>query len=146
VNLRFAPCFDARKVAAIAEVLPDTFDAFHEIAPWVEDWPDRIECMSDRQIVDGRSRGAGHGQYSPDEKRIWVNPYMTAFGIWLNILHENMHHAFPDATEQEINGVLVPWVYERVTGEKLDRDLARLHGVGPPVPGIGDRGYIGSAR
>jgi hypothetical protein len=55
-----------------------------------------------------------------------------------------MHHAFPDASETEINQVLVPWLAEEITGEKLDLELARLHGLGPPVDGIAGRGYAGA--
>lgn len=142
--LTFARCFPESSIAEIAELLPETYDAMRELAPWVRSWPKHIECMPDDHILDGRRRGAGHGQYSPDLKRIWINPYMTPYGIWLNLIHENMHHAFPDASEVEINNLLVPYIAEEVLGYPIDLDEARLHGLGPAVKGIPGRGYAGT--
>jgi hypothetical protein len=142
--LAFDSCFDPRTVAILMRVLPDTYEVMQEMAPWVKRWPRFIECMDDETILDGRRRGAGHGQYSPDEKRIWINPYMSSYGVWLNLIHENMHHAFPDATEIEINNLLTPYVASEVLGHPIDLDQARLHGLGPAVKGIPGRGYAGT--
>lgn len=101
--------------------------------------------MSHQRIVAGRARGAGHGMtyvQGPKNNTIWMNHYMSAEGYWLVFVHENLHHAFPDATEHELNNVLVPEVYARVFHNPMNRAWARKHGLGPPAPGIGDRGYV----
>jgi hypothetical protein len=147
--LSFARCFDQNKVAAIVDRLPKTYEALDELAPWREgQWPTEIRCMSDSRIAEGRSHGAGHGvtQVGCISRRgcnwIEMNPYLTPDGLWLVLIHENLHHAFPDATEDEINNVLVQRVYKRVTGHSLNSSWARKQGLGPPEPGIGDRGYV----
>jgi hypothetical protein len=145
-KLHFDTCFDDDKLAEFAHLLPDTYRALNELAPWRKGkWPVRVRCMTNKQVVSGRRRGAGHGMTyvrGSDSKYIWMNPHMSVMGLWLVLIHENLHHAFPDATEEELNNVLVPFIYEDVTGKKLDKKMARKHGLGPPQPGIGDRGYV----
>lgn len=143
LQLRFDPCFSCSQIDELSEVLDETYAALDSYAPWRNGrWPTRIRCMLKRDIIRGRRRGAGHGYTYLRQGEIWLNPYMTTFGLWLVLIHENLHHAFPDATEDELNNVHVPNVYKICTGKKLDMKLARAHGLGPPQPGIGDRGYV----
>lgn len=146
MELTFDECFSDEKIRKIEPYLPRTYEVFHKLAPWIHDWPSHIQCMPVKHIIRGRKHGAGHGMYTSPMATIHINPHMSPFGIWLNLLHENMHHAYPDASETEINQVLVPWLAKKITGEKLDLDLARLHGLGPPVEGIRGRGYAGNGR
>lgn len=144
-RLHFDACFDDCKIAQVAALLPDTYRELDKMAPWRKGkWPTRVHCFTRAQIVSGRKRGAGHGMtyISGRSNEIWLNPHMTPAGLWLVFIHENLHHAFPDATEDELNNVLVPQVYEGVAGKKLNRAWARKQGIGPPQPGIGDRGYL----
>lgn len=143
-RIRFDDCFDREQVKEVARRLPATYRALNELAPWRKDkWPRRVRCMTEKEIINGRKRGAGHGYtYGGDSKSIWLNPHMNTLGLWLVFIHENLHHAFPDATEHELNNVLVPWVYRKVTGKTFPKDKARKAGIGPPEPGIGDRGYL----
>lgn len=145
-QLHFDTCFNDCKVAEMSALLPATYDVLNELAPWRKGrWPTRVHCMSKEKILDGRKRGAGHGATyvsGVDSNSIWMNPHMTPAGLWLVFIHENLHHAFPDATEDELNNVLVPHVFEEVTGKKLNTVWARKQGIGPPQPGIGDRGYL----
>lgn len=142
-KLRFDTCFDDCKIAEFSGYLPDTYRALNRMAPWIKGrWPNRVHCMSKRDVVAGRRRGAGHGATYLERREIWMNPHMTSAGLWLVFIHENLHHAFPDATEDELNNVLVPEVFQEVTGKKLNRAWARKQGIGPPEPGIGDRGYL----
>lgn len=99
-------------------------------------------CMSDNDIAEGRSRGAGHGYtYTGRGKmQVWLNRHMTWQGYFLVLCHEFLHHGYPDATEAEINCVHLPRIYERVFGERLDPEWARRHGIGAPMP-FGDRSY-----
>ena len=142
--IEFAPCFPEATIRQLAPYIPALLEALHDLAPWMRTWPTYIECMSNRTILDGRRRGAGHGQYSPDENRVWVNKYMSAYGILLNIAHEFCHAAFEDASEIEINNLLVPALMKQVFGHPIDLDQARLHGLGPAVKGIPGRGYAGT--
>src|SRR5262245_11111028 len=142
MDLRFNSCFRPEVLRELKPTLPATYAALNELAPWRRGrWPTRVRCMDEAEIIDGRSRGAGHGYTRVSERGIWMNHHMTLPGHWLVLVHENLHHAFPDATESELNNVLVPRVYERTSGRKMDTRWARRHGLGPPQPGIGDRGY-----
>lgn len=144
-ELHFDACFDDCKLAQISGYLPETYAVLNKLCAWRRGrWPKRIHCMSKSQIVSGRARGAGHGMTytrGRSSNEIWMNPYMSPLGLWLVLIHENLHHGFPDASEDELNNVLVPVVYELVTGKELPKKAARAAGLGPPEPGIGDRGY-----
>ena len=146
-KLHFDECFktpaNVRKLEKMAELLPATYVAMNELTRWRHGrWPSRIHCMSRERIIEGRSRGAGHGYTYVGDNDIWLNPHMTWQGYWIVLVHESMHHAFPDATEDEINNKLVPEIVERVLGHKKSAAWYRKHGLGPPEPGIGDRGYV----
>lgn len=149
-TLHFDGCFhsaaNVRKLRRVAKYLPQTYLVLDELAPWRNGkWPTRVRCMSKQRIVEGRSKGAGHGftyvEGQHGGKEIFLNPFMTWEGYLIVLIHENMHHAFPDASESEINNVLVPEVVTQVLGPK-DSEWYRRHGLGPPQPGIGDRGYV----
>jgi hypothetical protein len=144
-GLVFSTCFPRDKVLALYPDLSATYAALDEIAEWRGGrWPRKVKCMSKRDVAGGRARGAGHGytyvRRGADE--IWMNPWMTVLGYHLVLIHENLHHAFPDATEDELNNVLVPFVYTEATGKILSKESMRRAGLGPPEPGIGDRGYV----
>lgn len=143
LTLRFNNCFDPRVLDRLRPLLPDTYRCMNELAPWRRGrWPTRVHCMDEQSIIDGRSRGAGHGYTYKGSNEIWMNHHMSLSGHWLVFVHENLHHAFPDATESELNNVLVPRVYKCVFDERMDKNWARKHGLGPPQPGIGDRGFV----
>jgi len=144
-SLKFDPCFDPEKLTSLRSTLPKTYKALDKKAPWMRGrWPRRVKCMTDKRIVEGRERGAGHGftfTRGRGSDTIWMNPHMTDWGHWLVFVHENLHHAYPDATEQELNCTHLPDMFKRVFNKRLDPEFARRHGVGSPVPGVGDRSY-----
>jgi hypothetical protein len=153
LKLRFNSCFRPEILRQLEPTLPATYAAMNALAPWREGrWPTRVHCMDEAKIIDGRRRGAGHGYTNVsrrgenvivnDRTGIWMNHHMSLAGHWLVLVHENLHQAFPDATEEELNNVLVPWVYQNTFGKKMNRAWARQHGLGPPQPGIGDRGFV----
>ncbi len=145
MSLTFDACFPYESVEALAPFIEPMFEAMNAQAPWMKDsWPTRIECMSKKDIMEGRSYGAGHGEYRPDGNRVLLNPYMSTLGLLCNLIHEMSHAAWPDATEVEINTVITPHIYKMITGKKLDLDQARREGFGPPVRGIPGRGYAGT--
>jgi hypothetical protein len=144
-ELFFDSCFDQKKIDWLLPNLPPMYDVLNELASWRKGkWPTRIKCMSDKRIIQGRRRGAGHGftfTRGRDKNTIWMNPHMTEWGHFLVFSHENLHHAFPDATEDELNCTHLPYVFKRVFNTRYDHDWARSHGVGSPVAGVGDRSY-----
>lgn len=144
MKLQFDSCFDRQKVIKASAFLPAAYGVLNELAPWAKNrWPKHVHCMSHSQIVDGRSRGAGHGFVYPKHPRdgIFMNAHMTWQGYLLVLIHENCHVAWPDMTEEEINCRMLPEIWKRVTGKKLEPGWARKHGVGSPEPGVGDRSY-----
>ena len=61
------------------------------------------EFMDGRSVVDnGHPRGAGHGQYDPNKQEVAVNGNMQPFDLIANIFHENLHHARPDWSEEQV--------------------------------------------
>lgn len=61
------------------------------------------EFMEGRSVVDnGHPRGAGHGQYDPNKQEVAINGNMESFDLIANIFHENLHHARPDWTEEQV--------------------------------------------
>lgn len=146
IQIGFDDCFPRAKIRRLMPLLPKTYAALDELAPWREGkWPTRVHCMSAEQILEARPHGAGHGSTYVCEtgecNEVWINPFMSWEGLWLVLVHENLHHAYPDATEDEINCLHVPAVYERVFGRKRTHDWFRRHGLGAPVAGVGDRSY-----
>jgi|SRR6185503_6442150 len=145
-EIEFDSCLNQKHVEWLITTLPATYGALNEKAEWRKGkWPTRVRCMDRRRIIEGRERGAGHGYtytQGRDSKSIWLNPHMTQWGYWLVFTHENLHHAYPDATEQELNCEHLPDVFERVFDRPWPgHDWAREHGVGSPVEGVGDRSY-----
>lgn len=138
-------CFDPDKIDWLITTLPKTFAVLNKKAPWMRGkWPRYVKCMSTKRIVEGRARGAGHGMTyvrGRGSNTIWMNPHMTEWGYWLVFVHENLHHAYPDATEQELNCEHLPDVFKHVFNKRYDHEWARKNGVGSPVPGVGDRSF-----
>lgn len=148
MKIHFDECFDRSKVLWVAKYLPATYAVLDELAPWRKGkWPSKIRCMSDTAIFDGRRRGAGHGYTftsGSGSGEIWMNADMTKEGYLLVLIHENIHHGWPDMTEQELNCRMLPRIWKMVMGKKLDPDWARGHGIGAPAPMVGDRSYCRS--
>jgi len=144
-RLTFEGCFDKRKLRALIVTLPLTYAVLNSMVSKPVKWPSQVRCMTDSKIRAGRKRGAGHGYTytsGPRRNTIWLNHYMTEAGYWLVFTHENLHHAFPDASEDEINCSQLPYVFEEVFGRKWPgHEWARSQGVGSPQPGTGDRSY-----
>lgn len=144
LQLKFDPCFPQQKIVKLAATLPKTYHELNKMCPWRKGkWPTKIHCMSDSDIARMRRKGAGHGYtyVRPGANEIWLNCYMTQTGYWLVFTHENLHHGWPDATEPEINCVHLPRIYKAVFGKVLTPEYARRHGVGSPMPGVGDRSF-----
>lgn len=111
--VRFDVCFDKDKIDEYRPLIPETYQVMEELAGRSVKWPNRIECMTPEQIREGRRFGAGHGLYLISQRRIFVNASMSARNIFLNFIHENLHHALPSASERKIDR-LTPQVYHRV--------------------------------
>jgi hypothetical protein len=140
--VHFDECLDRKKVLKIVPYLPALYAELDKLAPRLKGkWPKNVRCMDSKGIVEGRAKGAGHGYTYVNGPEIWLNRHMTWQGYWLVLAHENLHHAFPDATESEINCLHVPRLYERVFGKKLTPAEGRRHGLGAPESGMGDRSY-----
>ena len=72
-------------------------------------FPTPIRPMTKEEFMDGRSvidnghpNGAGHGQYDPNKQEVAINGNMESFDLIANIFHENLHHARPDWTEEQV--------------------------------------------
>ena len=58
--------------------------------------------MTKEEIEEGKKVGAGHGLYIPPNL-IKINAEMPSELIFLNFIHENIHHAFPDLHEKAVD-------------------------------------------
>jgi hypothetical protein len=85
-------------------------------------WPVSIEPMDPKEIAQDEKNGGGHGVYLPGTEEIRLNSTMPPLGIILNLIHELWHHVDPRADEWYINSVVVPFIYDKLTGEVLDPD------------------------
>jgi hypothetical protein len=83
-------------------------------------WPVSIAPMDPKEIAQDEKNGGGHGVYLTDTEEIRLNSTMPPLGIILNLIHELWHHVDPRADEWYINSVIVPWVYDKLTGEVLE--------------------------
>lgn len=129
----FARCFDRAKIDQFRSLIPKTYRVMEQMVGYEPSWPSRIECMTPEQIRAGRLEGAGHGLYDPEEQRIAINASMSQLAIYLNFIHENLHHALPDASEKQIDR-LVPVVYERVTGTAVSASESEPMNANPMAP------------
>jgi hypothetical protein len=82
-------------------------------------WPVSIAPMDRKEIAQDKKNGGGHGVYLPDTEEIRLNTTMPPLGIILNLIHELWHHVDPRADEWYINTVIVPSIYDKLTGEVL---------------------------
>ena len=120
----FDRAFPRRKLDAIAETLAACYVAMEELVGRRVRWPATIEAMTEAEVRDGRRVGKGHGLYYPGSRRIKVDARMSARDILLNVVHENLHHAFPRATDEEINFEILPRVWRAATGQPMPRRWA----------------------
>ena len=144
MKLHFDSCFPREKVIKISPYLPLVYGELNRLAKWRKGkWPTRVHCMSHSEVINGRSKGAGHGYVRPARPSdgIFMNAHMTPQGYLLVLIHENCHVGWPDMTEDEINCKTLPHIWKKVTGKKLTPEYARRYGVGSPAPGVGDRSY-----
>ena len=69
----------------------------------ISDYPTTIECLTEKEIeYYRREYGAGHGLYVAPNL-VKINPNMSKEGILLNFIHENIHHALPNASEKLVD-------------------------------------------
>ncbi|KKL09148.1 hypothetical protein LCGC14_2568750, partial [marine sediment metagenome] len=72
----------------------------------VADWPDRIQCMTAVEIREGLARGGGHGlyvRYTDGSCDLKINASMSSHAILANFIHENIHHAMPEASARDVD-------------------------------------------
>lgn len=100
---KFDPCFDPEKIKKFQEKVPKIIAEIRKLtSKKIKDFPQKIECMTPKEITAGKLRGAGHGLYIPG-KKIAINKDMSSKGIVLNFIHENLHHALPELSEKVID-------------------------------------------
>lgn len=71
----------------------------------VRDWPEVVEPMTEQEIREGKRRGGGNGLYLPFQRLIKLNPSLSAENLFLNFIHENVHHALPGAKESKVEAI-----------------------------------------
>jgi len=103
--------FPEHKIDKIEHLLVPAFYAIRRMAkdPGLQ-FPSPILPMEEGEIAYGRTirdsgheGGAGHGQYHTETCQAKVNAAMSPQKILLNVVHENLHHAFPDESEVQID-------------------------------------------
>lgn len=128
--------FDPRKVATFWNYIPKVYREMEYLTGRRPKWPQFIEAMTEEEVAQGECLGKGHGLYFSPGAVVKINADMSPEAIFLNFIHEHFHHILPEATDQEINEILVPEVYRRVTGREFDREIGVEAGV---VGGVYER-------
>ena len=83
------------------------------------------EFMHGRSIVDsGHPLGAGHGQYDARKKDIAINKNMDIFDLITNVCHENLHHAYPHWSEEQVRDTTGECMFELYGVYHLGRPFA----------------------
>ena len=103
--------FPEHKIRKIEPLLVPAFHAIRRMAnkPHLQ-FPSPILPMEEGEIAYGRTirdsgheGGAGHGQFNSATCQAKVNASMPPQKILLNVVHENLHYAFPDESEVQID-------------------------------------------
>jgi hypothetical protein len=108
----FSKCFlevekGEEKLNYVAKLLPKAVSEIKRLAkkdPRKFQLPEFIDCMSPDEIIEGQSVGGGHGSYEPPNI-VKINPNMSGELIYLNYVHENLHHVFPELSEGAIGAL-----------------------------------------
>jgi len=119
--VKFDKCFDRESVNAIKRSVDLALLEIEKLAGRKIAFPQNISCMSESEVSRGRrirglghEEGAGHGMLSCDGKCIVkVNRDMSAYNILANVVHENIHFAFPEKGEVETDS-LTEFVLEKL--------------------------------
>ncbi len=102
-DIEFDKCFDREKIKQFEDKIPNILEEINKLtSKEIKDFPKKVECMTEAEILAGELIGAGHGIYIRDG-RIKVNPNMPSKAIALNYIHENLHHSFPRLSEKVID-------------------------------------------
>lgn len=101
--------FCPKKTKIVEEYIPLVLSKLEE---WVGEellFPTPIRSMTEKEFNHGRSvidsghpNGAGHGQYDTIKMEVAINPNMGPFDLLANVFHENLHHALPDLSEEDV--------------------------------------------
>lgn len=100
--------------ATVRQIEPYVIEGLYLIRRYAQDpylrFPSPIVPMSREEIAFGRTvrdagheGGAGHGQYNTVTCEVKINASMSPEELILNIVHENLHHAYPELGEVEID-------------------------------------------
>lgn len=111
-QVTFASCFPRSKIKPIEQYVGPALTCIEELASRKIDFPSPIRCMTKKEIAEGRGihgpgheEGAGHGLliWKGGEPIVKVNKTMSPMNILANVIHENLHVAFPDKHEVVID-------------------------------------------
>jgi hypothetical protein len=117
--------FDPAKLQVIRPLIPLGLQGAREITNSNAKFPSPVVALSPSEIAHGRTivdeghkLGAGHGMYNPNTYQVKVNPNMEPIDILANLIHENLHHLNPAASEMLVDkGTSV--VMNALVGEPL---------------------------
>jgi hypothetical protein len=127
----FDSCFN-NKEKAFAPLIERTLEVIEMVINKNTVWPQRIECMTEKEIKKGEKEKGGHGLYVAEEQKIKINPNMDSFNIYINFIHENIHHAKPELTGEkfstqerhiEINEKYLPAIIQEIQAFILQNNM-----------------------
>jgi len=99
----FCECFDEEKIKPFEHHIPQVYEEIEKLTnKRIKSFPDLVQCLTEEEIEEYSKIGGGHGLYQyPDTVKI--NPNMDSEMIFLNFIHENIHHAMPQAEEKVVD-------------------------------------------
>jgi len=100
--VEFGLCFAKERIERIADKVEESQKYIKMLSGKDVELPQKIDCMTLKDIEDGRIAGGGHGEFIPPNT-IKINPFMDDLGVLLNYIHENIHYVLPSASENLVD-------------------------------------------
>jgi hypothetical protein len=101
--------FTKQKTKAVEKEIPYVLGYLEKLKGKKVLFPSPIRPLTQKEFLHGRSvvdnghpQGAGHGQYNAEKKEIAINKDMGVFDLVTNVCHENLHHIYPNWSEERV--------------------------------------------
>jgi hypothetical protein len=119
-GIQWSDYFSAWRLQQIEPYLDLVLDEIERLAGRPIQFPPIVTPMTQRDVEEAQREGAfGTGEYIPPNgvATVKLHPGLSAWETLVTYTHENLHHAFPEKSEAEIDD-LTDIVMNRVFGRR----------------------------